>query len=149
MKKLLLLCFVLWIGTSCIKVDKCEGILCFTPPPEFSIEIIDKTTGENLYTNGTLDSLNILLLNEEGSHENFDFIAENNINIIRLNEIGWKTGLHQYQLVVSDEITLDIKINMELMRENCCTYYKTISFQVLNYEFYQTDSLPIYVVKVD
>lgn len=37
--------------------DDCGA--CFTPAQSFSFEILDKLSGENLFTNGTYDAVNI------------------------------------------------------------------------------------------
>lgn len=149
MKKSLGFILVLLIVTSCIKVNNCDGISCFTPPQNFAFEMVDKATGENLYANKVLDTLDIAVLNEEGKDEKFTFISANGYNLIDLQEIGWNTGLHQYQIILSESVTVQIQLNMEVVNEGCCTYYRTNSFQVLNYQYHQNDSLGYYVVKID
>jgi hypothetical protein len=134
---------------SCIKVDNCDGILCFTPPQNFTFEMVDKISGENLYANKTLDTLDLVVLNEEGKNEKFNFISQNGLNLIDLPEIGWNTGLRQYQIILNDTLSVNIQVNTEVVNEGCCTFYRTKSFQVLNYEYHQNDSLGYYVVKID
>lgn len=149
MKKTLWFFLTFLTFVSCIKVDNCDGILCFTPPQNFAFEMVDKISGENLYANETLDTLDIVVLNEEGKNEKFYFISENGLNLINLQEIGWNTGLHQYNIILSESVTVQIQLNTEVVNEGCCTFYRTNSFQVLNYEYHQNDSLGFYVVKID
>lgn len=149
MKKLFILFGAIWLGLiSCNKLNPCDDIVCFTPPPDFIFKITDKATGENLYTNQVLDTLDLILLDENGTQLKTNFISENQLNLIQLDEIGWNTGLHQYQLILSNDLTIAIKLNMEEAHENCCTFFKTNDFQILNYEYSQ-ESSAIYVVKVD
>lgn len=149
MKKMLWFFLTLLTVVSCIKVDNCDGILCFTPPQNFAFEMVDKFSGEDLYANETLDTLYIVVLNEEGKTEKFKFISKNGLNLIDLPEIGWNTGLQQYEIILSETVTVQIQVDMEVMNEGCCTFYRTNSFQVLNYEYHQNDSLGFYVVKID
>jgi hypothetical protein len=149
MKKALWFFLILLTLVSCIKVDNCDGILCFTPPQNFAFEMVDKITGENLYANQALDSLDIVVLNKEGKNEKFNFISQNGLNLIDLPEIGWNTGIQQYEIILSETVTVQIQVNMEVRNEGCCTFYRTNSFQVLNYEYHQNDSLGFYVVKID
>lgn len=149
MKKIFLFATFAMLLSSCIKLDSCEGYECFTPPPEFWFEITDKTTGENLYKNGTLDSTQILLTNELGVEVSHQFLTTDSLCLIGLRQIGWEMGLHHYQLDLSDDISLEIQLNMKEMHEKCCTFFKVVDFQILNYEYAQSDYLGIYMVKVD
>ena len=38
--------------------------LCFTPPNSFQFEIVDKTSGENLFTNGTYGAGDIKIIDK-------------------------------------------------------------------------------------
>ncbi|PKP10049.1 MAG: hypothetical protein CVU09_09100 [Bacteroidetes bacterium HGW-Bacteroidetes-4] len=111
--------------------------------------MVDKISGENLYANKTLDSLDIIVLNEEGKNEKFNFISHNGLNLIDVPEIGWNTGLRQYKIILNDTLSVNIQVNTEVVNKGCCTFYQTKSFQVLNYEYHQNDSLSYYVVKID
>ena len=63
------------------KKGDCEGLLCFTPPEPFSFELVDKLTGENLFTNGTFNSNDIKVINlDDQSNVSFTFIDEKDYN---------------------------------------------------------------------
>jgi hypothetical protein len=149
MKKLLEILLLALLFTSCINVDSCEDYDCFTPPPEFWLEITDKATGENLYKNGTLDSTQIVFTNELGAAVYYEYLSYDSLCLIGLRQIGWEMGLQTYQLQLSDDISLDIQLNMKEMHEDCCTFFSVIDFQILNYEFTKSGVADIYVVKVD
>lgn len=64
-----------------------------TPPQSFTFEIIDKTSGENLFTNGTYEPATISIIDvlDNNNPVEFTFISENDINLIEIGSIGWET----------------------------------------------------------
>ena len=98
MRNILRLLFIL----TAITVQGCEEnennlcIPCNSPPGPFKFEIVDKATGENLFTNGTYEpeQIEVINLNDYNNIEYIfidEFIDENVINLIQINSIGWKT----------------------------------------------------------
>lgn len=130
------------------KNSKCEDILCFTPPPDFTFELVDKTTGENLFENGNLLSEDIKVLDEENKNVPFQFISENNLNSIYFQEIGWNLGLHTYTLTIGNQVNFDLVLEMQEKHENCCTFFKVLKFDISNYEYEQSNSTGIYKIKI-
>lgn len=147
MKKHIFL-FVFIIIMSC-KKNECEDILCFTPPPNFALELVDKITCENLFTNEVLNSNNIEITNENSKKIAFTFISENDLNIIQLSEIGWILGLHTYNITVASDVQFNIELNMEEKHENCCAFFNILLFDISNYEFEQSNITGIYTIKID
>jgi len=147
MKKILL--FLILISFTTCKINECEGIACFTPPPNFIFELVDKTTGENLFTNGVLNSNTIEILNEDAKKIAFNFITEDDINLLQLSEIGWNLGLHTYTVSVGTEVEFTITLEMESKHENCCSFFNTLQFNISNYEFEQSNTSEIYTIKID
>ncbi|AMC11171.1 hypothetical protein Lupro_07850 [Lutibacter profundi] len=128
--------------------NDCSDYACFTPPPVFNFELLDKSTGENLFSNGTLNPDEILAFDEENKRVNVRFISENNINLINLSEIGWYLGAHTYKLIVAPDLEINIELDMEKKNENCCTYFDVLNFQVLNYEFSTSNTTEIITVLI-
>jgi hypothetical protein len=147
MKKKIVAFLLLIIITNC-KTNDCEDYACFTPPPMYAFELVDNTTGENIFLNKILNSNEIRLTNEENKPITFQFISENNLNIIT-TEIGWEIGLHSYKLSVGANLEIDILLNIKEVHENCCTFFKVIEFQILNYEFEQLNNSEIIKIKID
>ena len=131
------------------KINECDGIDCFSPPPNFNFELVDKTTGENLFTNGTLKSEDIQVLNENDEKISFQFISENDYNILSLNEIGWDLDPHTYTISVGTSIVFTLELDMEEKHENCCTFFKTETFQLSGYVYEQSNTTDIYMIKID
>jgi len=123
---------------------------CFTPPSPFEFELVDKLTGENLFTNGTFSSSDIKVINlDDQSNVAFTFIDENNYNVIRINTIGWETEIVNYSIMISLENIFDLFVNAERLNGECCssTDYKEIRIE--NSEFELNQNSGIYKILVE
>ncbi len=147
MKKNIFLILLLITLFSC-KNNDCSDYACFTPPPSFIFELVDKSTGENLFSNGSLSPDEIRVFDEENNRLNASFISEDNVNIIDVSEIGWNLGSHSYTLIVGIDLEINIVLEIEEKNENCCTYFEVINFQVLNYEFSKSNTTGIITVLI-
>jgi hypothetical protein len=146
----ILVIVILIITQSCEIVNDCEGYACFTPPHPFGFELVDKSTGENLFTNGTFNSNDIKVINlDDQSKVEFTFIAENDYNIIQINTIGWNTEIVNYSIQISTENIFNLFVNAERLNENCCSFtrYKEIRIENSEFELDQTNGL--YKILVD
>jgi len=117
------------------KDDDCGA--CFTPPMPFAFEIVDKQTGENLFTNGKYNSNQIKMLDSEDRQIAYTFINENNVNLIQVNSIGWKTEIINYTLSIGTEDLFTLHVNAERLSENCCSYtrYNEVLIEYSDYEY--------------
>ena len=149
MRKYLLLSLVIYTVFSCKKIKECDGIDCFSPPPNFDFELVDKTTGENLFTNGTLKSEDIQVVNESNENVSFQFISENDYNILSLNEVGWNLDPHTYTISVGASVEFYLELDMEEKHENCCTFFKTETLQISGYTYEQSNTTDIYSIQID
>ncbi len=139
MKKVttILTILILLIIQSCDKNDNCYGKLCFTPPDPFEFELVDKTTGENLFTNGTYRSNDIEVINiaNDSTFEYF-FISENDLNTILIPSIGWQTEDIECSLRVNNSEILRLFVSARRVSEDCCTFtiYDEIRIENVEYE---------------
>lgn len=124
-------------------------MLCFTPPPIFAFELVDKITSENLFTNGTLSSSDIEIVDEENKKVKYEFIDRDNLNIINILEIGWDLGFHTYTISVGDDVRFNLELEMEQKSENCCTFFKTTQFNITNYTYIKSNTTDVYQVQID
>ena len=141
--------FTLLLTQAC-DTDDCESQLCFTPPLGFSFELIDKDSGENLFSNGSYDADDIEVVNiNDNSKREFGFISENELNIIRIGSIGWETEITDVVLKVGDKTILNLYVDSERVFENCCgfTKYNEIRIDNAEYEFNQQSG--IYTVYIE
>jgi len=152
MKKLLfILSLILLVTTqSCENKDDCEDMYCFTPPNSFRFELVDKITGENLFTNGTFDKsdIEIIDINNQTNIE-FNFIDENDLNLIQTNPIGSKTEIINYSIKISDETIFDLYVDAERLNENCCSFTRYNEIKILNSEFEFNQSNEVYKILID
>ena len=144
----LLILLLLFNALACDKFSECEGIICFTPPPGFYIEIIDKESDTNLYSSNTLNANDITFEGADNEDVDAYFINENGINLIDVSGIGWIMGLHTYTLILSDNLTIRITIEMEERNSDCCTFYEVLQFDIEEYEFERSVYSEIIKVKI-
>jgi hypothetical protein len=149
MNKILLVTILACLFPGCHLMDDCKGKDCFTPPPQFLFELTDKYTGENLFTNGSLDMLEITVVDEDNEIVNHTFITENGLNIIDVSIIGWNTGFKKYTISAGPDLNIGIHLNMEELHENCCTFFRTIEFSVENFDYEQSITTGIIKVMIE
>ena len=114
--------FVLSLFIAC-DGDDCKNIDCFTPPNYFNFEIKDKTTGENLYTIGSLQADQLKVFNAVTKVSmDYEFITENNLNIIVLNSVGWKTEKTTVTFELKEGMSFNFYVDAERKNENCCSF---------------------------
>lgn len=147
--KLLLLVTVISVQ-SCSNEKNCEDYLCNTPPSPFLFEIVDKTTGENLFTNGTYqpEQIELVYLYDNTSNLDFTFFDENNVNIIQINSIGWKTEQANILVKISDDNIFNLLVDAERAYEDCCSFTKYHEIKIENSEFELNNETGIYKILV-
>lgn len=117
--------------------EKRECGHCFTPPEAFLFEIVDTTTGENLFANGTFSSTQIEVTNTENSSPvEYSFIGENNANIIFINAIGWHTEKVNLSVKIAEITVFFLYVDAERLFGDCCSYtiYNEITIKNAPYE---------------
>ena len=142
---LLFLLFVLGCNN-----DDCEDQDCFTPPNSFIFEIVDKESGENLFTNGTYTPEQIEVLNtEDNSKRNFGFLSEDEINLIGIGSIGWESEIADVVLKIGEEDILNLYVDAERVSENCCNFTKYNEIRIDNAEYELNQQNGIYTVYIE
>uniref|UniRef100_UPI003217A8F0 hypothetical protein n=1 Tax=uncultured Draconibacterium sp. TaxID=1573823 RepID=UPI003217A8F0 len=152
MKKTLIYSVIIFVFTtwSCDKNNNCDGIDCFTPPTPFYFELVDKTSGENLFTSGVLSTDDIKVINlEDQSNVDFEFIDENDVNIIVIYSIGWETQIVNYAIEISSESLFTLFVNAERLSENCCAFTKYNEIEIDGSEFELNEQNGIYTILVE
>ncbi|MCW3788128.1 hypothetical protein [Plebeiibacterium sediminum] len=131
------------------KDDDCGE--CFTPPKNFIFEIVDKTSGENLFTNNTFDPENLTITNALKNNEPIDymFISEDNINLIQIGSIGWETEIVNLNISISDQQIFSFYVDAERKMGECCSYTKYNEISVENSAFEYDTQTAIYKIFVE
>ena len=147
LKYLLLFLFIFLHG--CDNND-CEDLLCFTPPTSFVFEIVDKESGENLFTNGTYMPEQIEVLNtDDNSKRTFGFLSEDDINLIVIASIGWETEVAKVVLKIAGEDILNLYVDAERASENCCSFSKYNETRIDNAEYTLDKQSDIYTIYIE
>lgn len=148
MKRITTLLFLIFLTqTSCDIIKKDCGE-CFSPPPTFRFEFVDKTSGENLFANKILKIEDVEVYDENEEKVEFQLITENNINILDLGYIGWAEGPKSYTIELSDDISVHITLNMKEKHSECCTYFEVLEFSVLEYDYEKLNNSGFIIVKL-
>ena len=146
---MLIAVMILLSAQACADKD-CEDVLCFTPPMPFAFELVDKDSGENLFTNGSYDSDDIEVLNvSDNSRREFVFISENELNIIQIGSIGWKNEIAEVVLKVGDETILNLYVDSERVSEDCCNFTKYNEIRIDNADYELDPQSGIYTIRID
>ncbi|MBO9585220.1 MAG: hypothetical protein J7574_13745 [Flavobacterium sp.] len=124
--------------------------LCTTPPAGFSFELVDKTTGENLFTNGTYNSKDIIVKNLDDSSAKVEFklISENNYNVLTFSSIGWKTETINYSVNIGEKKIFEFYVKAKRITKDCShTEYDGFEIKNASYQFNQNTG--IYKILID
>lgn len=96
---------------------------CFTPPAPFVLEIVDKYSGENLFSNGAFSPEDIVVENRTtGRNLEFSFISENGQDLLVIHSIGWETEIVDALVSVGTEDVCSLFVDAERLSENCCAF---------------------------
>ncbi len=115
---------------SCGKGDDCGE--CFSPPSPFVFEIVNKETGENLFSDETFDPGDIEVVNTQGTKSySFNFIDEDDKNLISIGSLGWVTENVSVLIKIGETEILTLTVDAERLTENCCSFtrYNAISIE--------------------
>jgi len=147
MKKLILVTFVLafFLMTACSDEECGE---CFTPPSFFTFDLVDSDTGENLFMNGTFNSVDIEVLDASDNSIEFNFIGENDINVIEINTIGWQTEIVNYRINIAQENIFDLYVDAKRLSEDCCSFTRYNEIEISNAEYSLSTETGIYTIMI-
>jgi hypothetical protein len=141
---------ILLINISCNNIDPCgDGVLASTGPPVFELKIADKTTGENLITNGTYAANQITITDINGKNIEYFFVYENQRNTFRimpqstLNDVGIKKILFK----IDPSIVIELEVNIYEGRGECFVNYFARDYKSLNYP-YEVTSEGLLIIKL-
>jgi len=136
---------LIFINQGCKKCDA-----CFSPPNPFLFEIVDKSTGENLFFNKTYNATDIEVINSLDSQNiKFSFLVENDINLIQINSIGWATEKVNIQINISNQNIFNLYVDAERVSEDCCSFTRYNELKIENADFELDSMKEIYKILID
>ena len=133
--------------TACSYDEECGA--CFTPPNYFAFSLEDKNTGENLFTNGRFNPDDIEILDVADRRVEFNFIDENDINLIEIYTIGWQTEIVNYRINIASENIFNLYVDAERLSEDCCSFTRYNKFEIDNAEYSQNPETGIYSILLE
>lgn len=130
--------------------DNCNES-CFTPPNNFLFDLVDKSSGENIFTNGTYEAADIKILNslDSNSRTDFIFIAENDANLIQIGSIGWKTEVVNLKFIIANNHLFDFYAAAERKSGECCEYTEFNETKIIDAEFEFDNQTGIYKILIE
>lgn len=122
---------------------------CFTPPSPFVFEIVDAETGENLFGNGTYAPEQIKIISEgNAGNAGYSFLSENDINLLQINGIGWKTETVSLWITASTDTLFSLKVSARRETVECCSFTQFTDVQIGWSDFVYNPGTGIYLVSV-
>ena len=132
--KVIIAFFIVLLQSCSSKTKECYE--CFTPPESFIFEIIDKSTGENVFTNGTYSIDDIAITNTLNNNETVDFnLITENVNLIEINSIGWQTEKVNLRFTIDNKDIFDFYVDVERNSRDCCSFSEFNEISILNSDF--------------
>ena len=110
----------LFIPLQSCDFDECDGINYLLPWPDFYFRLIDKTTGEDLFTNGTYDRSQVEFTDENNDKLSFFFTGLE--GTIALWSLGQGDGEVNVTLRILDQTICQIHAHVETRSKECYTY---------------------------
>lgn len=144
MRKYLLLFVILVTFNSCNNAD-CA--LYATGPPITYIELVDSDTGENIFTSGTYQYSDIEIINDNNEPVTFDFINENDYNIIRFIPYTYSNSNTVF-IKLDDTINIKITFDIKKIETECYTNYYIENLVVENYPSELDVNTGLLIIKV-
>ncbi len=140
------LILIMFMMTACSYEEECGA--CFTPPNYFAFNLTDKGTGENVFTSGRFKPDDIEILDASDHRVEFNFIDEDNINLIEIYTIGWQTEIVNYSINIGSENIFDLYVDAERLSEDCCSFTRYKKIEIDNAEYSLNPDTGIYSILI-
>jgi len=147
MKKLLVLIILSTTLLHCSNDDCGDPNITYQT---FTFEIVDKISGENLFTNGTYLPEQIQITNTISNFETeFTFLSENNVNLIQVNSASWETDIVNLTFTIADNLIFELYSDGDTIVEACYSYTVFNDIFINESEFDYNAEIAIYTILVE
>ncbi|HET8838563.1 MAG TPA: hypothetical protein VFM82_06155 [Flavobacteriaceae bacterium] len=116
MKRVLKFSIIALLFVACDK--DCGDEVAATGPVGFTFEVVKESTHENVFTAGFYTKSQIHITDQNDEPITFDFIAENNLNLIKVN-LGWETKTDVYDVTIGEDIEFQILFSLKETETEC------------------------------
>ncbi len=129
-----------------IAIYSCDLNTCeiySTGPPILYLEFVDVDSGENIFTIGSYQSSEIQVVNENNEVISFDFIADNDYNIIELIPYSYEES-NTIFIKIGETINAKVVFDISEWSSECDTnfYIENIRVENYSYEFVNEIGIP-------
>jgi hypothetical protein len=141
MKQLSSLVFIfLFIGCNS-QADITDSL---TAPETFAFQILDKNTGENVFSNKTYDPEKITVKNLDSKDlVQHHFISDNNLDIIVLENVGRESDNINYSINVNDKSIFELHVDANLVKKDDSEFeYQNV--EITNTAFKKDETSGVY-----
>lgn len=118
---------------SCKQADKCEDVSCDPENKPLYINLVDLSSGVNLFQNATYDSNSYYIVNMEHLDQRSRYIQQS--YLIELPDITRNSGKQYYQFVLQDDFAIVFTLDVAKVEDECCTSYQLNSFEAVSVPF--------------
>ncbi len=143
----LLLLLIIPIIQSCNEDE--DGMNCFTPPADFTINIVDSASDKNIFLDGMFEANDLRITDDLNNNRPMEYTFRSD-NKIHISSIGWSTEIVDLKFEVEDTYLFNLYVDAERVSDEDCTYttYNEIDFRNTTFEFDgQTDVYTIFVTQ--
>lgn len=114
-----------------------------TAPGTFAFQILNKDTGENIFSNKTYNPEKIIVKNLDSQNVvQHHFISDNDLDIIVLENLGRESEDVNYSINVGDKSMFELHVDAILVKKDEDFEYKNIA--ITNTEFKQDKTSGVY-----
>lgn len=147
--KILILLFTLSLLFSC-NVNTCD-YYCDSGPLSLNFALLDKESGENLFTNGTyqIDEVVVLDLDNENAFISYLFITEDDLNQLVLGPFGFDIQEVNYAITINSETVFSISLKTDEISDTCCSTIILEEFDLRGAEYNQNETTGVYEVLIE
>lgn len=114
-----------------------------TAPQTFAFQILDKTTGENVFTSKKYDPQKIIVKNLD-SHDvvKHQFISDNDLDIIVLENVGRDSENINYSINIDDKSLFELHVDAILVKKDLDFEYQNV--EITNVVFKRDQTSGVY-----
>ena len=131
-------------------VNTCD-YYCNSGPLSLYFVLLNKESGENLFTNGTyqLENLEVLDLDNSNAAIPFNFNIEEDLNQLAIGSFGYEINEANYAITINSETIFSISLNTEETRDACCSAISLKDFKLNGAEYNLNETTGVYEVLID
>jgi hypothetical protein len=118
-----------------------------TGPPSFTVEIVDATTNENVFTNGTFSENQLQVTTEGSLTQSYGFISDENLNRIIITP-AWSEGVFLTKIKLNNEIVIPIRTLITKSSTKCFENHFITNLVVENYAYTFDNQNGVYKIKI-